>query len=303
MLFISPILTIKQRYVKGFLMNLATTAEKSDLHLSMSNELIRSVHGLNLMEKRLLSLAISKLDSKAKPSFENMSVKINVSEMVSEFGLNPNKAYQETQRAAAGIMKRQIRFTYGKGYGELFQWVTRAKYKKSEGWVLLEIYPRLAPWLFELQEQFTSYRLSRASAFKSVYSWRLFELLMQFKSTGFLKIDIDEFAESVEAPETYKKDFGAMRRKAIEPAVKEIQEVDGLKVKWEPVKAGRKVKALEFYFPVEQQAALPLSKPQKSGIDEQVKQYVNANPQKTIGKTYPEIIQMMKEEQKKAKAA
>lgn len=238
-----------------------TSIAPADLNLSMSNELIRSAHGLNLMEKRLLSLAISKLDSKAKPTFDNMSVKIQVAEMVSEFGLNSDKAYQETKRAAAGIMKRQIRFTYGKGYGELYQWVTRAKYKKSEGWVLLEIYPRLSPYLFELKGHFTSYRLSRASAFKSIYSWRLFELLMQFKKTGYLKINIDDFSNAMEAPITYQKDFGAMRRKAIEPAIKEIQTVDGLKVKWEPVKAGRKVKALEFYFPVEQQTKLPLDKP------------------------------------------
>lgn len=229
----------------------------------MSNELIRSAHGLKLIEKRLLALAISKLDSKAKPTFDNMRVEIRVAEMVSEFGLTPDKAYQETKKAAEGIMKRQIRFTYGKGDGELYQWVTRAKYKKAEGWVLLEIYPLLSPWLFELKNHFTSYRLSRASAFKSMYSWRLFELLMQFKTTGYLKIGIDEFSHAMEAPKTYQKDFGAMRRKAIEPALKEIQATDGLKVKWEPVKAGRKVTALEFYFPVEQQTALPLNKPQK----------------------------------------
>lgn len=277
------------------------------LHVSMSNELIRSAHGLNLMEKRLLSLAISKLDSTAKPTFENMSVRIQVSEMVSEYGLNPDKAYQETKRAAAGIMKRQIRFTYGTGHGGLCQWVTRSEYKKSEGWVLLEIYPGLSPWLFELQGQFTSYRLSRASAFKSVYSWRLFELLMQFKKTGYLKINIDDFSESMEAPQSYKRDFSLLRTKAIEPAIKEIRDIDGLKVKWEPIKAGRKVKALEFHFPVEQQTALPLDKPKKQAIaalqEQKINQYVNANPKKTMGKSYLEIIQMMKEEQKKTIAA
>ena len=266
----------------------------------MSNELIRSAHGLNLIEKRLLALAISKLDSTAKPTFDNMSVKIQVAEMISEFSLNPNKAYQETKKAAEGIMKRQIRFVYGIGDGELYQWVNRSKYKKKEGWVELEIYPRLAPYLFELKKHFTSYRLSRASAFKSIYSWRLFELLMQFKKTGYLKIGIDEFSHAMEAPATYQKDFGAMRRKAIEPAIKEIQATDGLKVKWEPIKAGRKVTALEFYFPVEQQVALPLGKPNHSDLISKAYIEQHARP----GESWEQAAQRLKGElRKKEKTA
>lgn len=272
----------------------------NQLNVNMGNELIRSAHGLNLIEKRLLSLAISKLDSEATPTFESMSVKIQVAEMVSEFGLNPDKAYQETKRAAAGIMKRQIRFTYGKGYGELYQWVTRAKYKKSEGWVLLEIYPRLSPYLFELKSHFTSYRLSRASAFKSIYSWRLFELLMQFKSTGFVKTTIDDFADSMEAPKSLRANFANMRNRIIEPAIKEIQATDGLKVKWEPVKAGRKVKALEFYFPVEQQTALLLDKP-KAGKPKINKAYIEQHARP--GETYEQARKRLQEEQRRTKAA
>lgn len=271
--------------------------QKPESYINMSNELIRSAHGLNLMEKRLLSLAISKLDSKAKPTFEGMSVKIRVAEMVKEFGLNPDNVYQETKRAAAGIMKRQIRFTYGSGHGGLYQWVTRAEYKKSGGWVELEIYPRLSPWLFELQEQFTSYRLSRASAFKSVYSWRLFELLMQFKSTGFLKISIDAFSESMEATKSYKKDFSLMRSRLIEPAIKEIQATDGLKVKWEPIKTGRKVTELEFYFPVEQQVALPLASSKPKELRRITKAYIEQHARP--GESYEQARNRLETEQRR----
>lgn len=230
--------------------------EKFNLnHVNMTNDLIRSAQGLNLGEKRLLMLAVSKLDSKAKPSVQAATVKITVAEMVQEFDLNPDKAYQEATKAAQGIMKRQIRLKPHHADTELIQWVGKAAYSKGEGWILIEFYYGLFPHLFDLKGYFASYKLSRASAFRSVYSWRLFELLMQFKSTGLYQVSLDEFRHAMEVPKAYQSDFSWLRMRVIEPAVKEIQEKDGLVVSWEPIKAGRKVKALQFTFKREQKEA------------------------------------------------
>lgn len=223
---------------------------------SIANDLIKSAQGLNIGEKRLLMLAVSKLDSKATPSIQGATVSITVSEMVEMFDLNPDKAYQEAKKAAEGIMKRQIRLKTNDADSELIQWVGKSKYNKGEGWILVEFYYGLFPHLFELKSHFTSYRLSRASGLRSVYSWRLFELLMQFKKTGLLNILIDDFHHSLETPKTYHVDFSLLKARVIEPAVKEIREKDGLAVEWEAIKAGRKVKALKFTFPTEQQLSL-----------------------------------------------
>lgn len=81
---------------------------------------------------------------------------------------------------------------------------------------------------------------------------------MQFKNTGYLKIDLGEFKKALEIPIAYDKDFGKIREKVIAPAIKEIREKDDLKITCKPVKTGRKVTALEFRFPVEQQKKLPI---------------------------------------------
>ena len=233
--------------------------------VSIANDLIKSAQGLNIGEKRLLMLAVSKLDSKANSTIQGATVSITVSEMVEMFDLNPDKAYQEAKKAAEGIMKRQIRLKPNDADSELIQWVGKSKYSKGEGWILIEFYYGLFPHLFELKSHFTSYRLSRASGLQSVYSWRLFELLMQFKKTGLLNILIDDFHHSLETPKTYHADFSLLKARVIEPAVKEIREKDGLAVEWEAIKAGRKVKALKFTFPTEQQTALPIAeKPLKT---------------------------------------
>lgn len=233
--------------------------KNSPLYVNMSNALIKAAQGLSLGEKRLLMLAVSKLDSKTKPTPENMILRITVAEFVESFGVAANTGYEEVKAASEKLMDRRIRFFHeddeGKCYETRMQWVGRATYAASEGFVVLALWHELSPMLFELKSHFTSYKLSRASALRSLYSWRLFELLMQYKSTGLLAIKTDEFSKTLETPNSYRQDFSLLRTRVIEPAVKEIQEKDGLVVSWEPIKAGRKVKALQFTFKREQKEA------------------------------------------------
>ena len=188
--------------------------------VSMANELIRAAHNLSLMEKRVLMLAIAKIDSNAK-SDVNSLIRLTVSEFISEFDIDKDSAYREVKKAAKGIRRRYARFfmvdTDGQPIERDIDWTTSGNYKDSEGWLELSINGDLNPYLFELKSHFTTYKLSRASALRSVYSWRLFELLMQFKKTGLLKINIDEFAKCLELSETYTSDFGAIRHKVNEP--------------------------------------------------------------------------------------
>ena len=93
---------------------------------------------------------------------------------------------------------------------------------------------------------------------RSVYSWRLLELLTRFESTGTAEYTIEDFCASMEATEKQAADFAAVRRKIIEPAVKELTEKDGWLIQWQPIKAGRKVKALRFTFMRDPQGRLPL---------------------------------------------
>jgi plasmid replication initiation protein len=52
----------------------------------------------------------------------------------------------------------------------------------------------------------------------------------------------------MDATEKQRENFANIRRKIIEPAVKELVEKDGWIIQWRPIKAGRKVRALRFDF-------------------------------------------------------
>ncbi len=137
-------------------------------------------------------------------------------------------------------------------------WVSACEYAEGMGYVKLYFTSRIAPHLLQLKGKFTSYKLAQANALRSIYSWRLLELLSQFKSTGWRQIPIAEFCHAMEATEKQRNDFAAIRRKIIEPAVKELIEKDGWLIEWQPIKEGRKVAAIRFEFRRDPQGRLDL---------------------------------------------
>jgi plasmid replication initiation protein len=203
-------------------------------------------------------IAVSKLDSTRplKPG-EVPTTRITAAEYAEAFGVDLNTAYDQLKSASKQLYKRSITFfepawkRNGKPLPPTIvhmRWVGQVKYQDGEGWVELSWWPALLPHLTGLRRQFTSYQLQQASALRSVYSWKLLELLTRFESTGWAEYTIEDFAASMDATEKQRENFANIRRKIIEPAVKELTEKDGWLIQWEPIKAGRKVKAVRFTF-------------------------------------------------------
>lgn len=233
--------------------------------VTMSNALTRAGHGLTLAEKRIVAAAVSKLDSRRVLN-EVPRTKITATEYAETFEVDIDTAYDQLQNAAKQLYNRSITFyepahkRNGKPLPPTrvqMRWVGSVKYQDGEGWVELAWWPDLLRHITGLQRQFTTYQLQQASALRSAYSWRLLELLMRFESTGWAEYTIEDFKASMDAPPSLS-DFGQVKRRILDPAVKELTEKDGWLIQWQPIKAGRKVKALRFTFMRDPQKMLPL---------------------------------------------
>jgi plasmid replication initiation protein len=85
----------------------------------------------------------------------------------------------------------------------------------------------------------------------SVYSQILFRYLHSWKNldNGEKTTPLGELHELLSTPPSFRKDFKALRKYALEPSYKEITEKTNLDYEWEPIKAGlRKVVAIRFIF-------------------------------------------------------
>ncbi|EII4194456.1 replication initiation protein (plasmid) [Salmonella enterica subsp. enterica serovar Bovismorbificans] len=237
-----------------------------DRWVTMQNSLIRAGHGLSLPEKRIVMMAVSMLDSrKSYRPGDVPTTRITAAEYAALAECEMNTAYEALQDAAKQLYHRSITFyepahkRRGKDVEPTkvqMRWVGQVHYQKGEGWVELYWWPKLLPYLTNIKKQFTSYQLKQASALRSAYSWRLLELLLRFEKTGVAEYTIEDFAVSMDATPKQRENFAAIRRKIIEPAVKELNDKDGWVIQWQPIKAGRKVAKVRFTFKRDPQGRL-----------------------------------------------
>lgn len=240
-----------------------TTAAKrqpKELHVNMDNRLTRMAHGLTLGEKRLVCLCLAMLDSVRVD--QGLVFKVSAVEYAEHFGISPEMAYVQMKEAGDRLLHRVAKEVRESRKGKVIDqwpWMGRAQYFEGQGYIELSFNPIMRPFLTLLRGKFTSYKLVQASALRSVYSWRLLELLMQFKHKGVLNIEVDELAHALEAPESARKNFGEMRRRIIAPAVKEIIDQGDLLIEWGVKTQGRKTTHVVFKFKRNPQTRLDLA--------------------------------------------
>lgn len=231
--------------------------EIGDNWVTMKNSLVRAGHGLSLIEKRTIAIAIAKINS---PKFQSkndpLTVKIHASEYAELFDCDLDVAYQALNEGTQHLQTRVITF-FEPAYNRQGKpikdtkvkqpWIIEGKYQNQEAWISICFNPKLYPVLTSIKAQFTSYQLKEVASLRSSYSWRLFELLTQHKDTGRYRCDIEDFCASLDVPKSLQP-FGQLRRRVIEPAVKELCEKDGWLIDWRGIKVSRRVEELEFRF-------------------------------------------------------
>jgi len=251
---------------KAKMMQVRTDLPIEERNISMSNALARGAQGLSLSQKRIVALAMAKTDS--IPAKELIAgqvggwrVRLFAHEYVETYEVDPNTAYEQLQAGCRSLLRCLWRTVNEGPKGLLVRegpWCILAEYSKGEGRVDLAFSPHVAPHLLALRSHFTTYKLKQAAALRSIYAWRLFECLQSWHSKGRWTPTIEEFHKAMEAPDSCTKDFGQIKRRIIEPAVKELREKDGLLLDWESIKAGRKVTGLDFKFRPDPQGRLAL---------------------------------------------
>jgi plasmid replication initiation protein len=233
----------------------------SERHVTLRNDLVAASHGLKtLAEQRVVKSCAAKLDS-VRIDQGRYKITLSAAEYAETFGLDPTTSYEQLKAVSTTLLDRKIRREEETRRGtkvHLDHWVSGITYHEGEAWVELRFSHEATPYLVALRGNHTTYLLKQAAGLRSIYSWRLLEMLMQFKNTGWRQMDVEDFLKAMDAKPSHAKDFGQMRRWIIEPAVKELTQKDGWVIDWKPIKAGRKVTALRFEFERDAQARLDM---------------------------------------------
>lgn len=229
-----------------------------------SNVVITASYHLTANEQRLILSAISQIPKGVEVQDEEVYT-VEVSDFI-EMGVHPKTAYREMREAAERLYERSIVLKVGNdvlktrwvqdmgvGTGEGMVKLAQSlgiqptKMPNNQHFVVLRFSKSILPYLSNLSANFTQYLKQDIAGLSSSYSIRFFELLMQFKDTGFRKITLEDLRDFLDLKDKYPatKD---LKVRVIETAINEINEKTKLKVHYTLLKTGKKFTHLELRF-------------------------------------------------------
>lgn len=131
----------------------------------------------------------------------------------------------------------------------LVRWLAKVRTNKQKGTVNIKVDEDLVPYLFGLKQQFTQYQLLDILAMKSAYSIRIYELLKSYAGLKKKVFELEDLKKKlmVEDISSYNR-FPDFRRKVLDVAINEINNLTALNVSYEPISKGRKVIKIEFHM-------------------------------------------------------
>ncbi|MDD3005854.1 replication initiation protein [Flavobacterium sp.] len=165
------------------------------------------------------------------------------------FNLDLRNSYVKLRNTCKKLMKTSviIEFKDSEKTREI-NVCSMAEYNPKEGSISIKFTDDIMPYLSQVKEKFLLYNLKEIAGFRSLYTTRLYELLQEFKETGWMLKSIDQLRNALGVNKDSLRIYNNFKRKAIIHACNEINEEYNFNLRFEEIKEGRKVIAIKFIF-------------------------------------------------------
>lgn len=256
-------------------------------NFTKSNFLISCKYKSSLLENKLMVISLSRADElKKDPENGILYQQIKVSEIKKELGCNGGSFYSNLANAAESMTSKSIGvFDPENKMFDYMSIIIRAHCEK--GIFTIEYNPRIAEYIQNIKQNFTSLPKKIMLSFRSVYAFRIYEvlrskcyygkkdiktdndvfeipfLLSELKlQIGVVNSNLDkvrnilnksknpDYDYAVEAsPEKVLEKWSEFKRKALDPSINEINEKTDMEVSYDTERSGRggKVHKIIFY--------------------------------------------------------
>ena len=166
------------------------------------NALINASYNLDLVEQRLILLAIIEARESGKGINANDPLIIHAKSYINQFNVHRNGAYKALKDACDDLFARQFSYQSLSEKGNIqnhrSRWVSEVIYVEREAVVKLIFSPAIIPLITRLEEQFTKYDIEQVRELSTGYAVRLYEILIAWRSTGKTPIiEIQEFRKNL----------------------------------------------------------------------------------------------------------
>lgn len=230
--------------------------------VTQANNLIEARHNnpLTAREQKIVLTMVGGIEPQDEDFKDYLISLKSFSEML---GLAGSTKYTEIKEIVKGLMEKTVEIPSENGGWILTHWVSSAEYVNGEGIIKLSFSPKLKPYLLQLKNQFTSYRLSNVLSLNSTYSIRLYELMKKWQHLGKWGNSVEELKLKFGVPKESYQRYNHFKTRVILRAVEEVNAKTDLFIDYKEIKKGRGVDRIEFTIRHAPEKEIILSKPKK----------------------------------------
>lgn len=212
-----------------------------------NNELFRCKYNLkDIVAGRIFMAFATLVDPKHVKENDNfVEYTIHASSILSE-NSDGGDNYEQLLEAARILVGHKIeQHKHGKHFAV---YTLFSKIEYENGIITGQLHKDLVPFFITAREKFTKLRLDEYMNLPSIYSQSIFAFLKSWSDQKEIVIQTSELHTMLGTPESFRKDFFEFKRRVLEKAHKDINELTTLKYDYEAIKTGRSYKEIKFTF-------------------------------------------------------
>ena len=222
------------------------------------NALMNASYNLDLVEQRLILLAIIEARESGKGINANDPLTVHAESYINQFNVARQTAYQALKDACDDLFSRQFSYQEinerGNTENVRSRWVSEIRYVDAEATVKLIFAPIVIPLITRLEKRFTQYEMKQIAQLSTGYAIRLYELLICWRTTGKTPvIELSEFRQKMGVLDSEYQRMYDFKKYVLEPSIKQVNEHTDIIATYEQHKKGRLITGFSFKFKAKKQ--------------------------------------------------
>lgn len=217
-----------------------------------SNDLIHAKYTFTLWQKRVFAYMVSLINV---DDTDFMMQKMYVKDMMDFFKVKNKEDYNVIQRVPEQLYEMSMKMPYSteKGYKRwreirILSQFTRPEDKEPDNaYVEMKFNDDLKPHLLELKKLFSQYDIRNIIHLRSVYSFKMYELIKSSEYLGKWEIALNDLKEMLDVEDKYKH-YGSFKLKILNQAQKDLTECCDVTFRYEEKTIRKRVEKLIFYI-------------------------------------------------------
>jgi plasmid replication initiation protein len=218
-----------------------------------SNDLIHAKYTFTLWQKRVFVYMVSQINSFEDKEFQIH--KMYIKDLMQFFKVKNKDDYNVISRIPEQLYEMSMKMPYRSEKGNkrwrevrILSQFTRPEDKEEDNaYIEMKFNDDLKPHLLELKKLFGQYDIRNIIHLRSVYSFKMYELIKSNEYLGKWEVTLEDLKEMLDVEDKYKH-YGSFKLKILNQAQKDLTECCDVSFTYDEKAIRKRVEKLIFYI-------------------------------------------------------